>query len=394
MRYYKYIFLLFALILVSCAQKKQQVTTNADLAKEAQSVFKQALADEKAGLYWSSIDNYDKAIKIYQQADSSALRYYSYLAYRFRANMLNKVDLDSTAARSIDLALRELKKSTFVPANTTKEAQEIGALRYKASYLREAGKYGQSNDLLISLLQAEEVVPDMALHIKNLIGMNFRDLGDMPKALEYFNDILKKDEIDPKLKPYYLNNRSYVAYHTGRKELAYKDIGEAIGIVSTLQMPQAEMLFRMNLGEYQMMDGQYLEADENFARALSAFNLVDDAPELFKIYRLRAVASAAVGDLQASNASYLKYDELEKANALAIKRYNGRQELAILEAKLAGLKIEEERAAWLAELKLSRTAFFTMAVLMAVVIGFTMLVIAAWKRKAEKFSTTTPNPSL
>lgn len=383
-KYYLFIILLF----FGCSTQQKNNTTSIESAKLGQQAFKAALTAEKEGNYWSAINEYDRSIDYFIKSDSAYLQYYTYLAYRFRAKMLSNVSLDSTAARSMSNAIEYLEKSPkILDKKTTREKEEIGSLRFKASYLRNAGKYGQSNDLLIELLQAPEVVVDQSLQINNLIGMNFQSLGDNEKAFEHFSDVLRKPNIDPKLKPYYLNNRSYVAYHTGRKDIAYQDIGEAIGIIETLELNQPEMLFRMNLGEYQMLDGRYADAEENFARALAAHSTIDQQPDLFKIYRLRSVASAAVGNLQASNENYLKFDALEKANLQAIRRYNGKQELAILEAKLAGLKIQEERAAWLAELRMSRTAFYILLTALAVVVGFTMVVIKAWNRKQAYFAS-------
>lgn len=380
-------YLILFILFFGCSQRDNINTLTVENAKLGQEAFKKALFEEKQGNYWSAINEYDRSINYFNQSDSTELKYYTYLAYRFRAKMLSSVNLDSTAASSMDKALKYLNSTPYLPSNTSLERERTGTLRYKASYLRNAGKYGESNALLINLLQFDDVVEDQQLHIKNLIGMNFQSLGDNERAYEYFTNVLRKKDIDPTLKSYYLNNRSYVAYHTGRKDIAYQDIGEAIGIIETLELNQPEMLFRMNLGEYQMLDGRYSDAEESFARALSVYSTVDQQPDLFKIYRLRSISSAAVGNLKASNENYLKFDQLEKANLNAIRRYNGKQELAILEAKLAGLKIQEERAAWIAELRMSKAAFYVLLAAFAVVVGFTMIVIKAWNRKQAYFAS-------
>lgn len=373
MRNFKYIFLLYATISMGCSSNKP-VDTSSDstLAEQAKTSFRAALKYEREAMYWESIKSYDDAIGHYKMMDSTQENYYLYLAYRFRANMLNIVRLHDQAAKSIDQSLIYLPQVKSWPANKTKELEEISSLAYKADYQRADGDYRESNDILLNLIERSEVVKDPKINAQllNQIGQNYISLGNQEEALIRFNQSLKNQSVDPIKKAYYLNNRSFVAFNLGQKQMAYEDISEAIGIASALEDTIAQVRFRTYKGEYYLQDGDYLKSDDNLAQAMLMATGIEDYPDLFKVYRLRSTVSAVLGNQEASNTYNSRYEELLQKNYETIKQYSASEEMAILTANMQKIELDRNREGIIERLRLQELMIYSISI-----IAFILLIL-------------------
>lgn len=353
----------------SCSvSENDEKPTNAFLAKEAKSKFIEAIKLENSnGDLWKVISLYDEALSIYQETDSTGLNYYKYSASRNKAKMLKLVGSYNLAAKSAQDALVYLDQSTYIPKKTTKEAERISTLDFLSDYLRLSNRYEESNKLLLSLLDESEIVKNMHSGMNSRIAVNFMELGDLDQALAHINSALKPQDIEPLKKAFYLNNRSSISYQLGNKQQAYQDIGEAIGLLSALNERKYESRFRMYLGKYQMLDGDYLKADESFAQSEYLNPALTNEPQLFELYRYRARTAAALGDHTRANDYDNKYDLLTTQNEDKVKAYSLSEEYAMYKTKLAEREMQDFEELWFQKLKLHQFVIIGVSILLLVI---------------------------
>jgi tetratricopeptide (TPR) repeat protein len=385
MRNLKYIFLLLTTILTSCGSVQSNPEEKLALAEQGYADFQQALTFEKEGKFMESIMAYEKAIAIYQDLDSAVVEPMLYYSFRFKAKMLSNLTLYDLATASIQTSLDHLAKVDELPKQKSIEAEKISSQSYKADYMRNNGDYLGSNDLLIELLKKKEVTANSHIQFKNLIALNYLDLGDVNTAYGYFADILKVDGIDPVIRSYYLNNKSDAAFKLDMKQEAYQDLSEAIGIASALKNAEAEMRFRKNLGEYHYLEGDFRKAVDAFDKALLLFPTVDQNPELFEIYNLKHAAALVLGDSEAF-AYKEKYNELQAKHMKIMEQLKAANNLSILNSKMEKAQIEEERNTWAALLQATNVTLTAGAVVLIMIFGALMLVLAAWRSRRSKFA--------
>lgn len=387
---FKYLQLLFLLLLISCTGNNSEIDS-VHLANQAQEKFQAALQAEKQGDFWQSISLYNESNQLYSLADSAELIQYQYLLHRFKGKMLAKVGLPAEAVKSLYTALEYLEKAPIIELgnNTSRSVHEIGTRRYIGSYLSSNGQYLESNALFTDLLKKTAKSADLNAEFKNLIGLNFLALQDHESAYRIFTDLLKNENIKPRLKAYYLDSWAVAAYRVGHIDEAFSGLNEAIGIDQALNQSQAEMEHRTNLGELYLLEKKYELANTQLEKALAAYPTPGQDPGLYKVYNLKYTAASVLGYSDA-NKFKLKYDSLLIENQKARQVYSAEQQLAILTAQMDKLQIDDQRTYWQDQIKLFSSLSLVLIVVFVMAVLFTWLLIKrarSIKTRATTLST-------
>ena len=345
MKVVRHLLLLVVLLTVACDNSnhsEENMEKELDLQEQGKQKFKAA---RQAGLdneLWKSLSLWQEAIEIYDQVKDPDQNQYKYYLYRNRANILARVGLSKSAARSMDKAIDYLKQSPSLPQGKSMYRQMISSVRYNATYLRANHNYQESNKILFDLLsdkKANKEVPGLDAQVGNLIGLNFMDLMEYDQAYQQFDDILKISSLKPELRAHYLLNRGKAAYRIGEKVQAFADISQSIGINESKEGRDLyAFLARMELGDLYLQEKEFQMADQNFNIALAGIDeRVNQDPDLFRIFNLKYSAELALG-LETANDHKVKFDDLTKYHRVQAERFNSERELSIL---MAG--IENER---------------------------------------------------
>ncbi|NVJ47276.1 MAG: hypothetical protein HWE07_09115 [Cytophagia bacterium] len=340
--------LFVSVLSISCEQKNTQTDDEkAVLTEQAKTKFREALAAGKSSKYWVSLDLWQQTEELYDQIDDDSQNQFRYYLNRNKANILDKVGLQNLATEAMQTAIEWLKKSDELPQGKNYELELISSQRYLATYMRDNGNFEDSNKIFFQILSSREAIPGIHAQIKNLIGMNFMDLGDYESAFYQFDDILKIDEMETKLKAHYLQNRGKAAFHIGKKLQAFSDLNEAANIDASMERDRYEFEARLDLGEIYLMDKQFNRALEQFNKALMLYDYgIEENPDFFKIYNLKYAAELATGHPLA-NDTKIKFDQLTRHNELQKQQYTAEQELALLQAGLFSVNQQLQRREYL-----------------------------------------------
>lgn len=366
----KRVVLLFVFIVamfISCSDMEQSITSSEDeIIRIAEEKFVEATKLSRKRENWLALSYIRESEDYYSTTSHPSQHFNKYLLKRQKALLLNRENLSGLAAEAMTEALSFLyvAKETGHEMNFTKE--EVSTLRYKASYLRNDYNFTESNEIIFNLLKKEEVTKGLHAQLKNRIGRNFYDLFDYESAYTQFNDILKRSDLDAKMKAHYLQNRSQAAYKLAKKDQAFSDMRESIRINDELGREVYSFTTRMDLGELLMQEKDYKEADRLFSEALTVFANISEDPDLFIIYNHRYVVASVLG-LDQANEYKRTYDSLNILHQSKLDQYTAGEESFILKSKLDDVSFGLQDA---------RTRTINIVTMALSIVGFLLLALA------------------
>ncbi|WP_423798033.1 tetratricopeptide repeat protein [Neobacillus sp. SAB-20_R2A] len=195
-----------------------------------------------------------------------------------------------------------------------KDFHTIEALNQKAAIYYEAGDYKEAIKLL------KEIYPvtngsewqELDIAVKNNLGINYRHLGDYPKAIKYYNQVLEFNGLDQTSKMTIMNNLA-VAYKNSEKytdaERMYKDLLKICDTKDNTEYQEMKVDVLHNLGRLYESIREYDKAasvtEEAFMKNKEKYGL-----ENYKTVKVMNSLGSIYKELKHPEAEKLLYDSM------------------------------------------------------------------------------------
>ncbi|GHE65068.1 tetratricopeptide repeat protein [Roseivirga thermotolerans] len=330
-----------SLLILSCSK-----TSEKDLAIDlrVKEIVKVSARLDAAGKYDSALINTVDAIALLKTMDApDNRRIYRY--YRNQAKMAEMIKKPRLAVICADSALVYLNKTRKSEIDDW-ELEEFGLLKFKAMYLRLAGEYQKSTDITLELLKKaenEEKFAQYRIQLVNQLGLAYYELGDQDKAQTYFLDLLKNPTIPNLDMAFYYKNLARSYARQGNEISARDMLNHAM---ATMPKDEKNAIYYFDLlNEATAMYVAWelpAEALRVANEALEHYQLIESSPQLYSLYRHKANAHFALGQLQAGNESNRIFDSLEQQHKFKSALVDEKFELSMLMAKTENYKLQKQ----------------------------------------------------
>ena len=252
--------------------------------------------------YLTSFDSYLEALRLIPENKS-----FDEDRFRILSNLGRICKLHANYVQAIDYYKRSLEYVT--------DLDRSGVLYNLGNAFRMKMDYDNSSKYYLEALTSAESTMNKARQIKiyTQLGVIYRDLGDIEKAISYFENVLQTATSDNSLHTKYAN---IVLNHLGN---IYKEKGQFERAASFFHQAlkndiheSLEFVVQMDLGDSFFKQGQFEDALVYFQLARSNYGNVEPVQEYFEIFRLLELCSRQISDYELGNQSTDRYYEESK----------------------------------------------------------------------------------
>lgn len=334
-------------------------------------------------LYWHSRE----ALEFLDKSDTIDL----FNTYQINKNLsvfFGKVGKYEEAIEHLETASDLIQKLLVVqhPDTTKKYRDHLipdDIVYHTSRYYRRANNIEKANEILMPLTSKESLErnPLVYARSKNQLGLSYHHFSEYEKAVDFFSDILKISSISASERAHFFHNLSNSLSKLNRFDEALIYMDSSISINSKLNRSKALFINHMDKGEILLDSGNPEQALLSLNMAIESYDLFEQDPELFRVYRLKERAFYSLGKTELAVSAGLQFDSLNDMIHEKLTEVEFHEKALAFDKQLIEVQAKRERQESLRRAFYNALPFIFLG--LAIIAFITWIAISKSKKRKE-----------